>query len=82
MSGSTRLIVAFTPSQRTMQKLALIWGIVARKIKPGRTSHELTLDGHRIMREQGLVKPGDRIVQIAGQIRRSGLTNTMCIRDV
>jgi pyruvate kinase len=75
-------IVAFTPSQRTMQKLALIWGIVARKIKPGRTSHELTLDGDRIMREQGLVKPGDRIVQIAGQIRRSGLTNTMCIRDV
>lgn len=75
-------IVAFTPSQRTLQKLALVWGIVARKIRPGRTSHELTLDGDRIMREQGLVKAGDRIVQIAGQIRRSGLTNTMCIRDM
>ena len=75
-------IVAFTPSQRTMQKLALIWGIVARKIRPGRTSHELTLAGDRIMRDQGLIKAGDRIVQIAGQIRRSGLTNTMCIRDM
>lgn len=75
-------IVAFTPSLRTMQKLALVWGIVARKIRPGRTSHELTLDGDRIMRRQGLVKAGDRIVQIAGTIRQTGLTNTMSIREL
>src|SRR5262245_22443936 len=41
-------IIAFTPSQRTMQKLALTWGITARKIPPGRTSHALTLAGDRI----------------------------------
>ncbi len=75
-------VVAFTPSQRTMQKLALVWGIVARKIRPGRTSHELTLDGDRIMRSQGLVKAGERIVQIAGTVRQSGLTNTMSIREM
>jgi pyruvate kinase len=75
-------IVAFTPSQRTLQRLALVWGILARKIRPGRTAHELTLDGDRIMREQGLVKRGDRIVQIAGQIRETGLTNTMTIREL
>ncbi|MBL8755794.1 MAG: pyruvate kinase [Planctomycetes bacterium] len=75
-------VAAFTPSQRTMQKLALVWGIVARKIPAGRTSHELTLSGDRLMREQGLVKPGDRIVQIAGTVRQSGLTNTMSIREM
>ena len=75
-------VVAFTPSLRTMQKLALMWGIVARKIRPGRTSHELTLDGDRIMRQQGLVKSGDRIVQIAGTVRQTGLTNTMSIREM
>jgi pyruvate kinase len=75
-------VVAFTPSIRTMQRLALVWGIVARKIRPGRTSHELTLDGDRLMRQQALVKQGDRIVQIAGQIRESGLTNTMSIREL
>jgi pyruvate kinase len=75
-------VVAFTPSQRTMQKLALMWGIVARKIRPGRTSHELTLDGDRIMRRQGLIKAGDRIVQIAGTVRQTGLTNTMSIREM
>jgi pyruvate kinase len=75
-------VVAFTPSQRTMQKLALVWGIVARKIPPGRTSHELTLSGDRIMRTQGFAKSGDRIVQIAGTVRESGLTNTMSIREL
>ncbi len=75
-------IVALTPSQRALQRLALIWGIVARKIPPGRTSNELTLNGDRIMREERLIKPGDRIVQVAGTIRQSGLTNTMSIREM
>jgi len=74
-------VVAFTPSTRTLQRLALTWGIVPRKIRPGRTSHELTLDGDRIMQRQGLVRPGDRIVQIAGTVRQTGLTNTMSIRQ-
>ncbi|MCA8966212.1 MAG: hypothetical protein KDC48_15120, partial [Planctomycetes bacterium] len=75
-------IVALTPSQRALQRLALIWGIVARKIPPGRTSNELTLSGDRIMREERLIKPGDRIVQVAGTIRQSGITNTMSIREM
>jgi pyruvate kinase len=75
-------VLAFTPSRRTMQKLALIWGIVAVKIPPGRTSHELTLNGDRILRRQGLVKAGDRIVQVAGTVRQTGLTNTMSIRQM
>lgn len=75
-------ILAFTPSQRALQRLALVWGIVPRKIPPGRTSHELTLNGDRIMQKEGRVKAGDRIVQIAGTIRQSGLTNTMSIREM
>jgi len=75
-------IVAFTPSVRAMQKMALVWGIVARKIPPGRTSHELTLAGDRILREENRVKAGDRIVQIAGTVRQTGLTNTMSIREM
>ena len=73
-------VVGFTPSQRTMQKLSLVWGCIPRKIRPGRTSYALSLDGDRIMREEGLVKEGDRVVQIAGTVRQAGLTNTMSIR--
>jgi pyruvate kinase len=78
----TTHVIAFTPSQRTVQRLALTWGIKPMKIPPGRTSHELTLSGDRILRRSGLVGPGDRIVQIAGTVRLSGLTNTMSIRQL
>ncbi|MBL8734189.1 MAG: pyruvate kinase [Planctomycetes bacterium] len=78
----TTHVVAFTPSLRTMQRLALEWGIVARKVPAGRTAHELTLAGDRLMFEVGLVHKGDRVVQIAGTVRQSGLTNTMTIREM
>lgn len=75
-------VVGFTPSRRTFQLLSLVWGVIPHKIRPGRTSHALTLDGDRIMREEGLAKPGDRIVQIAGTVRQAGLTNAMSIRTI
>ena len=75
-------MLAFTPSVRTMQKLALIWGITPRKVPPGRTSHELTLNGDRILRKESWIKDGDRIVQVAGTVRQAGLTNTMSIREM
>jgi len=75
-------IMAFTPSQRTLQRLALTWGITARKIPPKRTSFELTVAGDKIMSQEGWVKKGDRLVQIAGTVRETGLTNTMTIREL
>ncbi len=75
-------VVAFTPSARTMGKLSLVWGTMARKIPPGRTSHDLTVAGDRILREEKLTRKGDRVVQIAGTVRQSGLTNAMSIREL
>ena len=75
-------ILAFTPSQRTMQRLSLTWGITTRKIPPKRTAHALTVAGDRILRVEGWMRKGDRLVQIAGTIRETGLTNTMSIREL
>jgi len=75
-------IMAFTPSQRTLQRLSLTWGIHARKIPAGRTSHALTLAGDKVLRGEGWARRGDRIVQIAGTVRQAGLTNTMSIRQM
>jgi len=71
-------IMAFTPSQRTMQKLALAWGITANKIPAGKTSHALTLSGDLLMRSSGLAKGGDRIVLMAGiPFGTAGSTNVL-----
>ena len=75
-------IVGFTPSQRTVQRLALVWGVIPRKIAAGRTSTQLILYGDRVLKSDHLVKSGDRIVQIAGTVRQAGLTNTMSIRTI
>jgi hypothetical protein len=40
------------------------------------------LAGDRILRAEKLAKPRDRVVQIAGTVRQSGLTNAMSIREL
>jgi pyruvate kinase len=75
-------IVSFTPSRRTVQRLTLVWGVIPLKIAAGRTSTQLILFGDRALRDGDLVKSGDCIVQIAGTLRQSGLTNTMTIRTM
>ena len=89
-SGSTALlmagertptvVVAFTPFQRTVQRLALAWGIQAFRVARARTSHEMTVEGERCIMETGLAKPGDRVVFVSGHIRQKGLTNLMHLR--
>ena len=73
-------IFAFTPFQRTVQRLSLTWGITARKVARARTSHEMTLEGERILLEEGCARRGERVVVVSGTIRQTGLTNTVNIR--
>ena len=75
-------LVAFTPHQRTMQRLTLSWGVVARRLTHARTSHEMTLQGERMLLDSGLAKVGDRVVVVFGSSRTSGMTNIMSIRTL
>ena len=75
-------IVAFSPYQEAAQRLALVWGVVALKVSRSRTSHEMTLEGERMLRETKLAKKGDRIVVVFGSSRARGATNTMAIRSL
>jgi len=75
-------IVAFTPSQATVQRLALSWGVRAFKVGLVSTSHEMTLEGEQILLAQRLAKTGDRIIIVVGSSRNRGLTNIMNIRTL
>jgi pyruvate kinase len=78
---STR-VWAFTPHDETVQRLALSWGINARKIAKGSSSMEETLEGERILLKEGIAQPGDRIVVVFGTTRDPGMTNVMHIRTL
>jgi len=75
-------VVAFTPFQRTVQRLSLVWGVSAVKVSRARTAHEMTLEGERVLLERGIAKVGDRVVVVVGSSRRKGLTNVMNIRTL
>ena len=75
-------VVAFTPFQSTIERLALTWGVSAFRVSRIRTSHEMTLEGERILVERGLARRGDRIVVVSGTSRTRGLTNIMNIRSL
>ncbi|MCC6671539.1 MAG: pyruvate kinase [Planctomycetes bacterium] len=78
---ATRMI-AFTPFQRTVQRLTLSWGMRPIRSRRSRTSHEMTLEAERVLLEQGLARRGDRVVLIVGATRRMGMTNVMHIRTL
>ena len=78
---STR-VWAFTPHDETIQRLALSWGINARKITKSSNSEEETLEGQRILLREGIVQSGDRIVVVFGTTREAGMTNVMHIRTL
>ncbi len=75
-------IVAFTPFQSTVSRLALVWGVTAIKLSRTRTAHEMTLEAERIMLRDGFAKKGDRVVLVVGAKRSRGATNIMNIRTL
>ncbi|MEY4547961.1 MAG: hypothetical protein RL685_4156 [Pseudomonadota bacterium] len=78
---STR-VYAFTPHDETVQRLALSWGVNTRKITKGATSQEETLEGERVLLNEGICQPGDRVVMVFGTTRDPGMTNVMHIRTL
>jgi pyruvate kinase len=65
-----------------VQRLSLVWGVQAFRVSRTRTSHEMTLEGERILVERKLCKVGDAIVVLFGSSRQQGLTNIMHIRTL
>jgi pyruvate kinase len=73
-------IIAFTPFEQTVRRLALTWGVTAHKVDKFETSHEMTLEAERLLVEHRHAQPGDRVVFIVGSTRAPGLANIMNIR--
>jgi pyruvate kinase len=75
-------VYAFTPSQRTVQRLALIWGVTAIKLTRVQSVRSMVNEGERLLLAGGVIGPGDHYVVIVGTSRRPGFANIMKIRTV
>jgi len=59
-------VVAVTPNERTLYRLALVWGVVPVKVDEFKTTDEMVKMMIKAAREEGVVAWGDRAVLTAG----------------
>jgi pyruvate kinase len=71
-------IVAFSPSREVRRRLALLWGVLPRRIKRVRDVDQLTREGEQRLRREKLAKKGDIIAFVAGTpLHTKGTTNLL-----
>jgi pyruvate kinase len=78
-----RPIVAFTPRESTLRRLALVWGVTPVLVPPYESTDDMLETVGRVLLERGETKLGDTIV-VAGGVPASseGKTNFIMVRRV
>ncbi|MCP4220684.1 MAG: pyruvate kinase [bacterium] len=75
-------ILAFSPHQESIQKMAAYWGVAPHRI--GFTPHtdEMIQKGEEHVKEEKLLKSGDVVVTVAGVTRMRGATNMLRVSKI
>ncbi|MCP4150299.1 MAG: pyruvate kinase [bacterium] len=75
-------ILAFTPNQRTVRKMAAFWGVSPHLIEYTPDTDEMIQLGNAHIKEDKLVKSGDLVVIVSGVTRNRGATNMLRIQKI
>jgi len=76
-------IIAFTPFDPVRQRMALYWGVIPHTMQQITQTDERIDEAERRLKTEGLVKPGQRIVNLSGtRIGQPGRTNLMKLHEV
>ena len=59
-------IVAFTPSERTYNRLAIVWGVTPMMFPRLGSTDEMIAAAERILLDRGIVQPGEWVAMAAG----------------
>ncbi len=70
-------IIAFSPSEQVLRRMALYWGVLARKIKRVGSMDEQFIEVEKALLSEKLAKSGDIIVITAGIPNKQGTTRLM-----
>jgi pyruvate kinase len=75
-------IAALTPEDPTYHRLALWWGVLPVRSQPASSTEDMIAQGETVLKEGGLVKPGDTILMLVGQKQTAGVTNMLRVHTV
>jgi pyruvate kinase len=70
-------IIAFSPSRQVMHRMALYWGVLARKIRKLKSMDAQFREVERELLSERLARKGDIVVITAGTPNRQGTTRLM-----
>jgi pyruvate kinase len=70
-------IIAFSPSEEVMRRMALFWGVASRKIKRLKTMELQFREVEKALLAEGLAQKGDSVVITSGIPGKQGTTRLM-----
>ena len=73
---------AFTPSQRTVQRLALVWGVTALRVSKIGSVREMMNEAEVMLRNFGVAREGEVYAVVVGTSRRPGIANILKLHTV
>jgi len=75
-------IYAFSPSERVLARLHLMWGVRPMHCEPARNGEEMMQQAERLLLGRQAVEPDDAIALVAGTSSSTGSTNFMRLHVV
>ncbi len=76
-------IIAFTPSVPVQRQMAIYWGTEPLVMDYKNDLQDLIADATQVLKRQGRVKPGDKLVFLLGlPLAQAGVTNMMKVHEV
>jgi pyruvate kinase len=76
-------VIAASPHPEVLRRTALYSGVIPLLVSPGRDTDEMVANATEAVRLSGLVRPGDRVVVVAGvPVGRPGQTNLLKVETV
>jgi pyruvate kinase len=75
-------IAAITFNEQTYRRLSLWFGVVPVKSEFAQTTDDMIVRGEALLKERGLVEPGDTILMLAGQSHTAGATNMLRVHAI
>jgi pyruvate kinase len=75
-------IAAITYNDDTYRRLALWWGVVPVRSTFEPSTDEMIVKGEELLKQKGLVGPGDTVLMLGGQQHTKGATNMMRVHTI
>jgi len=77
-----RRLFGFTDNAATLRRMQFFWGITPLMIRHARTSEAMVAEAEALLLDRGLMRPGEKIVVVCGEVSHAGATNTVKIHTL